>query len=186
MKDPRYPVGPFAPPENATPADRDLWLDILAEAPARIRAAVEALPPGGHGQPYRDGGWTARQVVHHLADSHMNSYIRFRLALTEDEPTIKPYDEKRWAELADARSAPVDLSLALLASLHERWVMLLRSLGEADWSRRFHHPEAGVLDLTTALALYAWHSRHHEAHIRLVASRQSAAAGRCVKVSGRE
>jgi len=115
--------------------------------------------------PYRPGGWTVRQVVHHVPDSHLNSYIRFRLALTEQEPTIKPYDEKRWAELADSRTGPMEVSLALLESLHARWVLLLRALTAADWKRTYRHPELGVVNLERTASLYAWHGRHHVAHI---------------------
>jgi len=115
--------------------------------------------------PYRPGGWTVRQVVHHVPDSHINSYVRFRLALTENEPTVKPYDESRWAELADSRTAHIETSLALLESLHERWVLLLRSLSPADFRRQFRHPELGAVSLEKNLALYAWHGRHHVAHI---------------------
>jgi len=115
--------------------------------------------------PYRPGGWTVRQVVHHLPDSHLNSYIRFRLALTEKEPTIKPYDQERWAELDDAKTAPIEPSLALLEALHQRWIMLLRSLIPADFARTFNHPEMGIVTLDATLRLYEWHGRHHTAHI---------------------
>jgi len=153
---------------NPTAAHRDAWISEIERAPALIRAAVNALPEGGLDKPYRPGGWTARQVVHHVADSHMNSYVRFRLALTEDEPTIKTYEEARWAELEDARSAPVEISLQLLDALHERWVRLLRSLSDADYAKKFRHPELGEVTLTRNVALYAWHGRHHEGHIRLI------------------
>ncbi|MEZ5355545.1 MAG: bacillithiol transferase BstA [Bryobacteraceae bacterium] len=168
MTDLRYPIGPFERPADRSPAQRAVWLDQLAELPAHVRAAVAGLPEGGLDRPYRDGGWTARQVVHHLADSHMNSYVRFRLALTEETPSIKAYDEAAWAELADARTAPVDLSLSLLGSLHARWVALLRSVDEPAWNRRLIHPESGELDLYTMLGLYAWHGRHHLGHIRSI------------------
>jgi len=115
--------------------------------------------------PYRDGGWTVRQVVHHVPDSHMNAYIRFRLALTEHEPVIKPYDEAAWAELVDAKSAPPEISLTLLDALHDRWVRLLRSMSDADFLKQFRHPELGVVPLEKNLALYAWHGKHHVAHI---------------------
>ncbi len=165
MTDLRYPIGPFRFQGNMTAQDRREAIDALAEAPARLRAAVAGLSPQQLDTPYRPGGWTVRQVVHHLADSHMNSYVRFRLALTEEEPTLKPYDERRWAELSDARTAPIEISLALLESLHRRWVMLLRSLAPADFARRFRHPEHGLMTLEKNLALYAWHGRHHVAHI---------------------
>ena len=116
-------------------------------------------------RPYREGGWTVRQVIHHLPDSHLNSYIRFKLALTENEPTIKPYQEDRWAELADSRVTPIETSLSLLDSLHQRWILLLRSFTAADWKKTFRHPELGVLTLDKTVALYAWHGKHHVAHI---------------------
>jgi hypothetical protein len=115
--------------------------------------------------PYRPGGWTVRQLVHHVPDSHLNSYMRFRLALTEQEPTIKPYDQALWAELPDSRTAPIEMSLSLLESLHERWVILLRSLTPAEWKRTFRHPELGVVSLERTAALYAWHGRHHVAQV---------------------
>jgi hypothetical protein len=130
-----------------------------------LRGAAAGLDNQRLDTPYRPGGWTVRQVVHHLPDSHLNSYVRFRLALTEDEPIIKPYDESRWAELTDARTAPVEISLAFIESLHRRWMLLLRSLAPADLARQFRHPELGVVSLDRNLALYAWHGRHHVAHI---------------------
>ncbi len=122
--------------------------------------------------PYRDGGWTVRQVVHHLADSHMNAYVRFKLALTENEPTIKPYDEAAWAETADVRESPIEVSLALLENLHARWVALLQSMSEADFARQFRHPQLGAVPLEKNLALYAWHGRHHVAHIASLRERR--------------
>jgi uncharacterized damage-inducible protein DinB len=130
-----------------------------------LRSAVADLNEDQLATPYRPGGWNVRQVVHHLPDSHLNSYIRFRLALTEDNPVVKPYQEAAWAELHDARSAPIELSLALLESLHQRWALLLRSLSERDFARTFQHPELGQLTLAWNLGLYAWHGRHHLAHI---------------------
>lgn len=161
----RYPIGEFAGAANLTEAQRRDLIDAIAEAPARLAAAVAGLTPAQLDTPYRPGGWTVRQVVHHVPDSHLNSYVRFKLALTEDEPTIKPYDEARWAELADVRATPIETSLALLENLHQRWVLLLRSLGPADWMRKFKHPERGVVTLEQTLGLYAWHGRHHVAHI---------------------
>ena len=161
----RYPIGQFHYEGPLTDAQRRRLIDQIEEAPAKLQAAVEGLSPQQLETPYRPGGWTVRQVVHHLPDSHLNSYIRFRLALTEDEPTIKPYYENRWAELGDARHAPIDISLALLAALHRRWVLLLRALGPRELSRTFVHPELGVVDLDMNLSLYAWHGRHHVAHI---------------------
>jgi hypothetical protein len=165
MVDPRYPVGKFQPPAQVSEADRETFIRQIEEAPARLREAVKGLTLEELNTPYREGGWTVRQVVHHVPDSHMNSYVRFRLALTEDQPTIKPYMENLWAELPDARSAPIDLSLGLLESLHTRWVALLRTLTPEQWKRQFRHPELGVVSLETNLALYAWHGRHHVAHI---------------------
>jgi uncharacterized damage-inducible protein DinB len=167
----RYPIGPFQYDEPRTDEQRQRSIDQIAEAPTRLRAAVEGLSPQQLGTPYRPGGWTVRQVVHHLPDSHLNSYIRFRLALTEDAPTIKPYYEDRWAELDDARHAPIDLSLALLESLHRRWVLLLRSLTAQDFSRTFLHPELGVVSLDMNVSLYTWHGRHHVAHITALRKR---------------
>jgi hypothetical protein len=137
----------------------------IEAAPAQFRAAVQGLTEQQLDTPYRPDGWTVRQVVHHLADSHLNAYIRFRLALTEDQPTIKPYDQSQWAELPDARTAPVETSLQLVDSLHQRLVLLLRSMSDADFARTFLHPKRGVMRLDTCLAMYAWHSRHHAAHI---------------------
>jgi uncharacterized damage-inducible protein DinB len=165
MVDPRYPVGRFEPPAEVTEADREMFIRQIEEAPARLREAVAGLTLEELNTPYREGGWTVRQVVHHVPDSHMNSYVRFRLALTENEPTIKPYMENLWAELPDARNAPIDLSLGLLESLHKRWVTLLRSITPEQWKRQFRHPELGVVSLEKNLALYAWHGRHHVAHI---------------------
>jgi len=138
-----------------------------------LRAAVAGLRPEQLDTPYRPGGWTVRQVVHHVPDSHMNSYMRFKLALTEDEPTIKPYDEKLWAELADTPATPVEVSLTLLESMHDRWVRLLRSLQDAHFERQFRHPELGVVRLDRNLALYAWHGKHHVAHITSLRERMS-------------
>lgn len=165
MTDPRYPIGEFKWEGKMTEEERRRFIDAIAETPTRLRAAVEGLSAQQLDTPYRPGGWTIRQVVHHLPDSHLNAYIRFKLALTEDEPTIKPYDEAQWSKLEDARTAPVEISLALVESLHDRWVRLLRSLRTADFARTFRHPELGVVTLDRNLALYAWHGRHHVAHI---------------------
>ncbi len=161
----RYPIGKFQLDGDITADLRRQWIDQIEAAPAELRAAVAGLSDPQLDTPYRPGGWTVRQVVHHLPDSHLNSYTRFRLALTEEEPAIKTYDETRWAELPDASSAPVEVSLALLESLHRRWVLLLRSLDPDAFARRFRHPELGVVTLGRNLALYAWHGRHHVAHI---------------------
>ena len=136
----------------------------VAAAPAQMRQAVSGLTEAQLDTAYREGGWTVRQVVHHVPDSHMNSYIRYKLALTEDNPTIKPYAEDLWAELADSK-LPVELSLRTLELLHERWVVLLQSMDEAAWARTFRHPDLGNMPLPIALALYAWHGRHHVAHV---------------------
>lgn len=161
----QYPIGRFAWSGSNSEDDRKRYMDEIEQAPARLRAAVAGLSDVQLDTPYRPGGWTVRQVVHHVPDSHLNSYVRFRLALTEKEPTIKPYDESQWAELADARMAPIEISLALLESLHARWTLLLRSLSSADFAREFRHPELGTVSLDKNLALYAWHGRHHVAHI---------------------
>ena len=163
--DPRYPVGKFSPPQGPVPAsERTQFLNQVAEAPAKLRAAVQGLTDAQLDTPYRDGGWTPRQVVHHVADSHMNAFIRFKLGLTEDNPTIKPYLEHLWADLADQK-LPIAVSLPIVDNVHERWVAVIRSMKETDWARTFNHPENGKRRLDQVLALYAWHSRHHVAHI---------------------
>lgn len=161
----QYPLGRFAWKGENSDDDRRRYIDEIEQAPSRLRAAVAGLSNEQLNTPYRPGGWTVRQVVHHMPDSHLNSYVRFRLALTEEAPTIKPYDEARWAELTDAQTAPIEISLALLESLHARWVLLLRSLNPADFARKFQHPELGTVSLDRNLALYAWHGRHHVAHV---------------------
>jgi hypothetical protein len=167
----RYPVGEFRFPKSVSAQDLNSFIDQMAAAPARMRAAVAGLSDAQLDTRYRPGGWTVRQVVHHVPDSHINSYMRFRLALTEDQPIIKPYEEKRWAELPDARTAPVEVSLALLESLHARWVPLLRSLTDAEWKRTFRHPELGLVSLQNNAALYAWHGRHHVGHVTALRER---------------
>ncbi len=171
MEDVRYPIGRYEPLDHVGAAQRERWIGDIAEAPALLEAAVSGLQPAQLDTPYRPGGWTVRQIVHHLPDSHLNSYVRFRLALTEEEPTIKPYEEARWAELPDARTAPVDMSLQLLSALHERWVLLLRSFGDSEFARTFRHPDLGVMKLDKTLGLYAWHGRHHVAHIAALRDR---------------
>jgi hypothetical protein len=161
----RYPVGEFRFPERVSAQELATFIDQIAETPMRMRAAVAGLSESQLDTPYRPGGWTVRQLAHHVPDSHINSYTRFRLALTEDDPVIKPYEEARWAELPDARSMPVEPSLVLLESLHARWVPLLRSISDADWKRSFRHPALGPVRLEQNAALYAWHGRHHVAHI---------------------
>jgi hypothetical protein len=165
MDDLRYPIGRFEPPTAVSEADRVRLISEIDQAPSRLREAVGRLTPAQLDTVYRPGGWTVRQVVHHLADSHINGYTRFRLALTEDSPTIKPYAEARWAELADSRRAPIELSLTLLATLHARWTMMMGGLAPTDWARAFRHPEDGLASLDVALAKYAWHGRHHIAQI---------------------
>lgn len=171
MNDPRYPIGKFEAPLAYDPGVRATLIQQIEEAPERLRKAVDGLSEAQLDHPYREGGWTVRQVVHHLPDSHLNSYIRFKLAVTEDQPTIKPYDEVQWARLQDATSADVEVSLGLLEALHRRWVLFLRSLGEAQLSRTFRHPELGTISLNQNLALYAWHGRHHVAHITALRDR---------------
>lgn len=163
--DARYPVGKFELPKEVTPALRQAAIEELAATPAKVRAAVAGLAETQLDTPYREGGWTVRQVVHHLVDSHVNAYIRLRFALTENQPTIKPYEENDWAHLEDARSAPVEVSLKLLEPLHERWVRLLRSLKTEQYARTLLHPDHGVKNVDWLLFLYSWHGRHHTAHI---------------------
>jgi uncharacterized damage-inducible protein DinB len=160
-----YPIGKFQRPQEVTPQMRGEFIAQIAAAPEALRNAVEGLSEDQLDTPYRPEGWTVRQVIHHVADSHMHSNIRMRFALTSAEPTIMPYPEAVWAELPDARNAPVDASLLLLENLHHRWVALLKSMSSADFGRTFRHPELGVVRLDTNLALYAWHGRHHTAHI---------------------
>src|ERR1700738_2062562 len=161
----RYPIGPFK--INGTPTHEQIQQAIgeIAEAPAKLRDAVEGLSPDQLDTPYKPGRLTVRQVVHHVPDSHLNSYCRFKLALTEDEPSIKGYREDRWAELEDGRTAPIEVSIAMLESLHKRWVLLLKSLSPADFERTFRHPELGLVSLAKNVCLYGWHGRHHAAHI---------------------
>lgn len=161
----RYPIGRFRAREGLTAEDRRKLIDDIAAMPADLRSAVEGLTADQLDTPYRPGGWTVRQVVHHLPDSHMNGYIRFKLAVTEDRPTIKPYDEAAWAELPDGRDDDNETSLALLDALHRRWARFLRSMDEADFQRELRHPEIGLVTLEHYLQLYAWHGRHHLAHI---------------------
>ena len=161
----QYPVGKFQWGGPINHEQRKQLIGQIEQAPAQLRQAMAGLTLGQIDTPYRPGGWTVGQVVHHLADSHMNAYIRFRLALTEDEPTIKPYDQERWAALEDARTAPTELSLSLLESLHRRFVLLARSLRAEDFARTFRHPEIGLVTLDKLLGMYAWHGRHHIAHI---------------------
>lgn len=161
----RYPIGKFSPQSTLTASGRAACIEYIAEAPSKLRVAVSGLNESQLDTPYRDGGWTVRQIVHHLPDSHMNAYIRFKLAMTEQSPTIKPYEQQLWAELSEAKTAPVEISLTLFESLHQRWILFLRSLSASDFSRTFIHPESGPHDLDWLLQLYAWHGRHHTAQI---------------------
>jgi hypothetical protein len=171
MSDLRYPIGKFSFEGSVNEEQRKKLINDIEQAPAQLRAAVQGLSPQQIDTPYRPEGWTVRQVVHHVPDSHMNAYTRFKLALTEDQPTIKPYMEDRWARLDDTQTTPLEVSLALLDSLHNRWVRLLRSLKPEDWKRTFRHPELGLMPLEKNLALYAWHGRHHVAHITALRER---------------
>ena len=172
----QYPIGKFTWNRTgegllASEAERSQWIQEIEETPAHLRSAVKALTEEQLDTPYRPGGWTVRQVVHHLADSHLNAYTRFRLAMTEDEPSIKTYNEKNWAELSDARTAPAELSLSLLESLHARFVLLLRAIKPTDFARTIKHPEMGRVTLERYLGLYAWHGRHHVAHVSSLRAR---------------
>lgn len=167
----RYPVGPFDFNGTLSGDQRQAMIDEIAVTPERMRAAVDGLSDEQLDTPYRPGGWTVRQVVHHVPDSHLNSYTRFKLAITEDNPTIRAYDENLWANLTEAKTAPVDMSLDLLEALHRRWMLFLRSFDEKDFERTFQHPEIGVVSVEKNVALYAWHGRHHVAHITLLRER---------------
>jgi hypothetical protein len=172
MSDLSYPVGTFTPEAEYPELRRAELVEEIRRLPAALRSAVEGLGVEQLDTPYRPDGWTVRQVVHHVADSHMNSFMRFKLALTEDNPTIKPYDEAAWAKLDDTRVAPPEASLAIVDALHERWVTLLGAMGGADFARTFVHPErAATMRLDTTLGLYAWHGRHHVAHITSLRAR---------------
>ncbi len=168
-----YPIGEFAPPASLTAAERREWIGQIAEAPACYRDAVKSLSEAQLDTPYRPGGWTVRQVIHHVADSHMNAYVRFRLALTEQNPTIKAYDQAKWAELPDARTAPLEASLEMIDGIHRRLTALLEGMSEQDFARTFQHPERGNMRLDLTLAMYAWHSRHHAAHINSLRERMA-------------
>ena len=169
----RYPVGRYEPAGEITTADRARWIAEVAALPTALRAAVAGLDAARLDTPYRPGGWTVRQLVHHVADSHMNAYTRYKLALTEAEPTIKPYDEARWAELADVAAVDPLVSLALIDALHVRWAALLERLTPDDWARTFRHPDRPrPMRLDDVLGLYAWHGRHHTAHVTRLRERQ--------------
>lgn len=169
MADLRYPIGKFewiAPESDEQMTTRRAHcIDVLAKLPANFAGAVKGLDAKQLDTPYRPEGWTVRQVVHHVPDSHMNAYVRFKLAVTEFEPTIKTYREDLWAKLPDSADTPIETSLRLLQALHERWVALLLGMTPADFARALHHPEQGLVSLDRMLAMYAWHSAHHTAHI---------------------
>jgi uncharacterized damage-inducible protein DinB len=166
-----YPIGRFTFDPELTDDKRQEWIDQIARTPWNLRAAIAGFSDEQLETQYRPGGWTVRQVIHHLADSHLNSFVRFKLALTENNPTIKPYNEAAWAELPDGREAPIELSLKMLDVLHERWTILLQSFQPSDWQRTFTHPERGQVTLDQTLQLYAWHGNHHVAHITRLRAR---------------
>jgi uncharacterized damage-inducible protein DinB len=165
MDDLRYPIGKFKQPEKISSDLRKKYIKELEEAPSQLRNAVNGLSEAELNTQYRKGGWTIRQVVHHIADGHMNYYIRFKLAATDDEPTIVTYNEARWADLFDGKNADINLSLSLLDVLHKRWIMFLNSLDESQFAKSFRHPDLGLISIDQALALYVWHVQHHIAHI---------------------
>lgn len=171
MEELRFPVGRFQRPASLTADERAAAIASIAATPSRMRDAVRGLNEQQFDTPYRPDGWTVRQVVHHVPDSHMNAYVRFKLALTEDTPTIKPYDEGAWAKLEDARSTPIETSLSILDGVHDRWVRILNAMSASDFERKLNHPENGVMSLDQMLAMYEWHGRHHVAHISNLRSR---------------
>jgi hypothetical protein len=172
MSDLSYPIGKFHFAGALNEEQKRQAIESIAETPVNLRAAVQGFNEAQLDTPYRPGGWTVRQVTHHVPDSHMNAYIRFKLALTEDEPAIKAYEQQLWAELADTKETPIEISLTLLDALHDRWVRLLRSLNSRDWQRTFRHPELGLVSLERNLALYAWHGKHHVAHVTALRERE--------------
>jgi hypothetical protein len=171
-EDLRYPVGRFDPTAPLPAGGRAALIESLEAAPSRLRRAVDSLSDAQLDTPYRDGGWTVRQLAHHVPESHMNAYVRMKWGLTEDAPAIKTYDEKLWAELPDARTAPIAPSLTLLDAIHARWVILLRSMADKDYARTIKHPEWGEIDLLMVLRLYEWHGRHHVAHVAKLRERR--------------
>ena len=172
MSDLRYPIGKFERVSSLTAPQRAACIDQVAAAPAQFRRAVTGLTPAQLDTPYREGGWTVRQVAHHVPDSHMNAYLRFKFGLTEDSPAIKTYEEKDWAKTPEVAATPVDVSLSLLDALHARWVTLLRAMTPQQFARTIKHPDMGPTSLDTMLALYAWHGRHHTAHVTSLRERQ--------------
>jgi hypothetical protein len=177
VADPRFPIGQFHYNEPKTAEERlqqrNQHIEALADMPRKFRHAVEDLTEAQLDTPYREGGWTVRQLIHHIPDSHMNAYVRFKMALTEHDPTIKTYEEQLWAELPDSRETPTEISLTMLKALHTRWVVLLRAMGEDDFAKRYVHPVLGPMSLDKALALYGWHCRHHTAHVTELRKRMS-------------
>lgn len=172
MTDLSYPVGKLSYDNDVTAGKRTAWIRQIAETPGALRAAVANLDETQLDRPYRPGGWSVRQLVHHVADSHLNAYIRFKWALTEQNPTIKPYDQDAWARLADTKLTPIGVSLELLHAVHTRWGALLESLKEEDWARPLMHPENGPMTLDRLLQMYAWHGRHHVAHVTELRKRE--------------
>jgi uncharacterized damage-inducible protein DinB len=165
MTDLQYPIGKLALDPDVTPEKRRRWIDDIVAAPGLFRKAVAHLTDAQLDTPYREGGWTVRQVVHHMADSHLHTLMRFRMALTEDEPAITGYDPAKWGELPDAKTGPVDVSLDLLDAIHARWILLLKFMAPADFGRAFRRPDGQVVTLDRALQTYAWHGKHHAAQI---------------------
>jgi uncharacterized damage-inducible protein DinB len=172
MEELKYPIGRFKAPASISAADRARLIDEVVACPGQLRQAVKGLSDAQLDTPYRPEGWTLRQVVHHVPDSHMNCYIRFMLAATEDNPTIRVYEEQLWAELPEAKSGPIEMSQVLLDAVHVRWVARLRNMKDADFARAFVHPQLGVMPLDKALALYAWHGKHHIAHVTSLRNRE--------------
>ncbi len=167
----RYPIGKFVAPQAITEEHRQQWIAQIAQTPAKLKELLSGLSDEQLHTPYRPGGWTVLQVAHHLPDSHINAYVRFKLALTEDEPIIKPYQEDRWAELSDVHHTQWEVSATLLETLHYRLVQLLKGMSPSDFNRTFRHPELGIVQLNTSLGMYAWHGNHHLAHISTLRER---------------
>jgi len=172
MDELRYPTGRFARPDSLTADQRRAAIETIVATPSKLRAAVRGLGDSQLDTPYRPGGWTVRQVIHHVPDSHANAYCRFKLALTEDTPTIKPYDESAWAKLEDSRTTSIETSLTMLDVIHDRWVRILRAMSPEDFSRRLNHPENGIMSLDQLLTMYAWHGPHHVAHVTRLRERE--------------
>lgn len=171
QQDLRFPIGKFSPTPPGTADQRKTWIDQIARTPDDVAALVRGLSAAQLATPYREGGWTVAQVVNHMADSHMNAYLRTRWALTETDFVVKPYNEKQWAELTDSRAIDVTPSLEILRGVHARWVTLLRSMSDADFARAMTHPERGPISIDWLVQLYAWHGRHHGAHIASLKTR---------------